>query len=96
MTNPFEPSPHFPPISIRPLAPTSRPIAPAQWNLFFPNEVIATENRVATAAAIQFLESTRLAPSKEIVVVCLELGQGAAEEEKGVWEGMVKFYVDKE
>ena len=81
---------------MRLLGPTSRPIPAAQWNLFFPTEVLATENRVATSAAIKFLESTRLAPSKEIVVVCLDLDEAASQEEKGQSQKMADFYIEKE
>jgi hypothetical protein len=83
---------------MRLLAAPSRPIPPAQWDLFFPQPggVLATENRVATRAAIKFLESTRLAPSKEIICVGLDVGREASEEERGEWEKMVKFYVEKE
>lgn len=83
---------------MRLLASPSRPIHPAQWDLFFPQpeRVLATENRVATRAAIKFLESTRLAPSKEIICVGMDVEAGASEEEKGEWERMARFYIDKE
>ena len=83
---------------MRLLAPPSRPIPTAQWDLFFPQpeRVLATENMVATRAAIKFLESTRLAPSKEIICVGMDVEAEASEEEKGEWEKMARFYIDKE
>ncbi|WVQ80009.1 hypothetical protein IAT38_002110 [Cryptococcus sp. DSM 104549] len=94
LINPADPSPHVPPLTLRHIS-SSQPHNTI-WPLLLPHRNIEITGRVPTKDALKFLGDTVLQSGKELVAVVFQLGDGATEEERERWEGMVEYHIARE
>lgn len=80
------------PISARMIARTS---FEPQWKSLLPQETIAITGRVPTAASLRYLGDSRLNPSRDLVTVVFTLNEGASDEERAAWNGLIEFHLNK-
>ena len=93
IVNPTKASPHTPPIQIRHISTRHEP---PLWPALLPSSPIEISGRVPTVSSTQYLESSRMTPTKELIVVSLTLDPKASAEEKAEWAGMIDFHIQKE
>ncbi|ORX38275.1 hypothetical protein BD324DRAFT_346512 [Kockovaella imperatae] len=93
IVNPAKSSPHAPPVQVRHIS--ARHVAPI-WTALLPTSPVEITGRVPTTASTQYLETSRMTPTKELIVVAMTLDPSASDSQKAEWAEMINFHIQKD
>jgi hypothetical protein len=73
-----------------------RALPAEQFRALLPQASIAIAGRVPSSNSLQYLADRRLDRTKELVTVALTLDPKATPDERGAWDALLNFHIQRE